>query len=421
MAFFGYCICNKDHVGQYMHFFHRLMLFSFLLTSTQLLAEKRVFNIYHDSDYTNHGQSAKAMKIGFMTALSQQQLKFDNIEFNFIEKDHRGNSNRSLMHMKQFLADPNALFMLGGLHSPPYIKYKNFINQNDILLLVPWAAGGPITRYDAGKNWVYRLSVDDTKAGYRIVRYAQQQRKCQRPQMLLEKTPWGESNYATMSKALESNAENSVTWFRWNTKINQAKIMLRDIANKQADCILFVGNAIEGRQFIEAMANLPVSQRMPIISHWGITGGDFFNNVHQYLESDVDLNFIQSCFSLRDDNKSAFTKKAIADAKALFPDTFVDEKTLPAPAGFIHAYDLANVFLTAFESTPLDKDIKITRAALHQQLESINTPVTGLIKTYHKPFSAWSNDLQDAHEALDLDDLCMAKYMPDGGINVFKN
>lgn len=184
-----------------------------LLTSLQVVAEKRVFNIYHDSDYSTHGQSANAMKMGFMTALTQQQANFEDIEFNFIEKDHRGNSNRSLQHMKQFLADPNALFVLGGLHSSPYIKYKNFINQNDILLLVPWAAGGPITRYAASKNWVFRLSVDDTKAGYRIVSYAKQQLNCQRPYMLLEQTPWGKSNFATMSKALAQKGEANVTWF----------------------------------------------------------------------------------------------------------------------------------------------------------------------------------------------------------------
>ena len=397
-----------------------VILILLIFFSVNALANKQVLNIYHDSDYSNHSQSANAIKMGFETALKQRQASFPNIEFNFIEKDHRGNSNRSLRHMKQFLADPNALMMLGGLHSPPYIKHKKFISENNILLLVPWAAGGPITRFASPKNWVFRLSVDDTKAGYRIVSYAKEQLSCQRPHMLLEQTPWGKSNFATMSKALASKNDANVTWFSWNTKLNTAKIILRDIAARNADCILFVGNALEGRQFVGAMARLPKSQRLPIVSHWGITGGDFFNNVKPFLANDVDLSFIQTCFSLRN-TQSELAKQVVVDAKILFPETFTDEATLPAPAGFIHAYDLANVFLTALSNTPVNQDVKLMRESLRVQLENLQQPVTGLIKTYQRPFTSWSENTPDAHEALGLSDLCMAKYMPDGGINVFEN
>jgi len=50
----------------------------------------------------------------------------------------------------------------------PYIKNRGLINKNNIPLLVPWAAGGPITRYPQSDNWVFRLSIDDSKAGIRI-------------------------------------------------------------------------------------------------------------------------------------------------------------------------------------------------------------------------------------------------------------
>ena len=175
-----------------------------------------------------------------------------------------------------------------------------------------------------------------------------------------------------------------------------------------------MGNALEGEQFVIAMANLPTNLRMPIISHWGITGGEFFNNVKQFLQKDVDLSFIQSCFSLRD-AQSELAIQVINDAKKLFPEQFKDAVTLPAPDGFIHAYDLANVFLNALANIPLNHDIKTTRSLLHQQLENLQKPVKGLFKTYQQPFTVWSSDSPDAHEALGLDDFRMAKYMPDGG------
>ena len=294
-----------------MHLLKRFCYFFIILISANVFAKEYVFNIYHDADYTNHGASANAMKMGFLTALAQKQPQLADIEFKFIAKDHRGNSNRSLLHMKQFLKDPNALFMLSGLHSSPYIKYKSFIAQNEVLLLVPWAAGGPITRHAEPKNWVFRLSVDDTKAGLRIVQFATEKQKCKAPQLLLERTPWGQSNKKTMSQALGSVSSSQVTWFSWNTKQNQAKIMLREITKNGADCILFVGNAVEGNNFVQAMSELPASQRLSIISHWGITGGDFYEKTSTYLAKGLELNFIQSCFSFRNEPYSDFTREVI--------------------------------------------------------------------------------------------------------------
>mgnify|MGYP000386198772 CR=1 FL=1 len=399
----------------------RGMLLVSLFITSYAIAQKRVFNIYHDSDYSNHSESANAMKMGFLTALSQYENELNNIEFNFIEKDHRGNSNRSLLHMKQFLSDPNALFILGGLHSPPYIRYKQFISENEVLLLVPWAAGGPITRHAAPKNWVFRVSVDDTKAGYRIVSFARDQLRCEQPHMLLEQTPWGKSNHTTMRKALGNVNEGAVTWFSWNTKLNQAKIMLRDITATGAQCVLFVGNAVEGKQFVDAMAALPSEQRVPIVSHWGITGGDFFNQVKQHLANDVKLNFIQTCLAIEPENQSPLAKQASVTATKLFPNTFTGLENLSAPAGFVHSFDLANIFLTAFANVKPKGNISDIRLSLRNELERIKKPIEGLIKTYQHPFSQWSPTQPDAHEALGLENLCMAEYKANGGIRVFNN
>ena len=387
----------------------------------QSFAAIKTYKIYHDSDYANHGESARSINMGFTTALAQYSAEFPDYRFEIIQKDHRGNSNRSRLHMKQFLADPDALIMLGGLHSPPYIKYKDFINQNKIPLLVPWAAGGPITRASSNENWIFRLSVDDTKAGFRIVDFAQKQLNCSKPHLLLEDTPWGKSNQKTMTKALENSDKPSITWFNWGTKLNTAKIQLREIKQQNANCILFVGNAVEGRVFFEAMASLPKKNRLPIVSHWGITGGNFFEASKAFLFNDISLHFIQSCFSLRTKPHSQFTTKAVNTAKKLYPDVFDNVDALRAPAGFIHSYDLARLFIDAFKQVDPDADIMLARKQLHHGLENLKQPIQGLIKTYQRPFTAWQSDNPDAHEALGLSDLCMANYEQDGGISVRVN
>lgn len=392
------------------------VLFFFSYSSSNWAQPLHQFNIYHDSDYSNHFESANSIKMGFMSALESEKNRLENFEFKFLEMDHRGNSNRSLLNLKKFLKDPNALFVLGGLHSPPYIKNRFFINKEQILLLVPWAAGGPITRYEQGTNWVFRLSVDDTKAGYRIIQFAKETRSCKQPHLLLENTPWGKSNEETMQDAL-GKKKAEVTWFNWNTKLKKSKLKLRGIINSGADCIVFVGNAIEGKYFIQAMAEIDKTLQKPIISHWGITGGNFFNNTKQYLKDGIELNFIQSCFSFDVVPRSDSVIKAINSANRLFKSDF-DVETLQAPAGFVHGYDLGLLFVQAMTQIEVQENIASTRESLRNALESLNSMVEGLIKVYSRPFSSKGID---SHEALGLEDLCMAKYKDNGTISIIKN
>jgi branched-chain amino acid transport system substrate-binding protein len=386
-----------------------IALLAFCCTA-QALAN--TITIYHDADYSIHAESAQSMAMGFKTALAEVDNQIQGYDVNLMTKDHRGNSKRSLHHMRQFLDDPTALFVLGGLHSPPYIQNRDFINQNGVLLLVPWAAGGPITRYGEGTNWVFRLSIDDTKAGYRIAEFAVDEKNCRQPHLLLEETPWGKSNFKTLSSAINHrlNQQPGVTWFGWNTKANSARILLREARQKGADCLLFVGNAIEGEQFANAMASLRADQRIPIISHWGITGGDFHARVTPDLRQHLDLHFIQTCFSFMSPRQTTLSNRVLEQAKKLFPGQIEHPGDITAPPGFIHAYDLGRIVIAALEQVELSGDSNSDRIALRNALEQLQQPVEGLVKTYQTPFSAWSAARDDAHEALGLEDFCMARF-----------
>ena len=365
--------------------------------------------IYHDADYSINVSSAKSMKMGMLTALSEVEHSINGVKVRLVSKDHRGNIRRSKANMQQFLQEPNGLFVLGGLHSPPYIKNRTFINTSQIPLLVPWAAGGPVTRYADGENWVFRLSVDDTKAGIRISEFALQNKQCKSPHLLLEDTPWGKSNHKTMSSYLDNKVPFDVTWFGWNTKQNTAKTLIRNAMSSGADCILLVANYTESKQFLNAMLAFPKEQRLPFISHWGLTGGNTERLMTPEVKSGVELHFIQSCFSFAKPHKP-FTLTTINQAREQFPIEFTQPELLASPAGFVHAFDLGRIAISALHQINLNKDIAAIRAEFKAALENLNQPVQGLIKQYNKPFTVWSETKDDAHEALGLDDFCMAQF-----------
>lgn len=398
-----------------------IKLFCLVAFITQnALATEKMLKIYHDSDYSSHDQAAISIYQGFTTALAEVNHSIQGYQIKVIKKDHRGNSKRSLRNMQQFLKDPQGLLILGGLHSPPYIQNRQFINKNSILLLVPWAAGSPITRYPDGKNWVFRLSIDDSKAGYRLAQFALDEKACKQPHLLLEETGWGKGNLITLNDAIKTRLGIAPdhTWFTWGTRFHQAKEVVKEIGELDADCIIFVGNAIEGEQFVKAMADLPVESRLPIISHWGITGGNFHEKIPHEIRSKIDLNFIQTCFSFLPEPQNALSNKVLESAKKLFPDAINEPRDIQAPPGFAHGYDIGKILIQALNQINIKGPMDKVRSELRNKLENLDKPIEGLVKTYIQPFTKWQATKPDAHEALGLDDICMGYYQKDNSIRL---
>lgn len=397
--------------------------FAYSNETNPAIDSKKTLTLYHDADWSNSLESAQSIWRGVNTALSEVDYMVQDYHIRLIKKDHSGNVLLSLNNMKDFIADEQALAIISGVHSPPLIKHRTFINENKILTLVPWAAGGPITRYPSKENWVFRLSVDDTKAGDTLVEYALTQKKCSSPHLFLENTQWGESNSTNMSQALKQSGIESfqVTTFNWGIKKYIATSKLRTIINQGATCVVLVANAMEGSVVVKAMSELPEEKRIPIISHWGITSGGFNERVSQDTLKKIDLSFIQTCFSFF---KEPFSKKGASvfnQAKTLYKNEIKTAHDIDAPTGFIHGYDLTQLLLQALSQVNLVSDIELNRATVRKALENINTPVEGLIKRYKKPFSVFSKNKPDAHEALSKDDYCMAKFDTNNKIHILQN
>lgn len=374
-------------------------------------AEDKIVHIYQDADLSNHIESSRAIQKGIEVAFAEVDNMIDGYEVAFKYLDHRGNVVRSKRNNDAFLADPHALVMYSGIHSPPLIKNRDYINENGILTLVPWAAGGPITRHPSSENWVYRLSVDDTRAGAVIVDFALDQKGCTSPHLLLEDTPWGNSNLKSMSQALEARKmqATNVTRFGWNLGDQSARILLRNIEKSGHDCIILVGNAIEGT--VIARALLDVNPSIPLISHWGITGGKFHEAIPHARRQEMDLSFIQSCFAFTNPTQNPLAQRVFHALSAHTNGAIKTPHDLKSAVGFIHAYDLTKIFIAAVEQAGLTGDMTRDRDAIRRALEDIKTPVAGLVKTYTAPFSAFdAASNPNAHEALHEDSYCMARY-----------
>jgi branched-chain amino acid transport system substrate-binding protein len=392
-----------------------LLIIVAVLLPIQLLAESKVIHIYQDADLSNYHESSNAIQKGIEIAFDEIGNEIDGYKVVYKYLDHRGNVVRSKRNYQTFIDDPKALVIYSGIHSPPLIKNRAFINESKALTLVPWAAGGPITRYPSSENWIFRLSVDDTQAGPVIIDFALNDKGCKNPHLLLEKTPWGDSNLMSMSKALgQRGMENpAITRFSWDLKKKAASALLRTILIDEADCIVLVSNAVEGAVIVGEIAKLAAKVRLPIISHWGITGGNFHERVSATQRINLDLHFIQSCFAFTNSEQTVASDRVFAHLKNYTDGQISQPTDLKAAVGFIHAYDLTKILIQAIRQTRLTGDMAKDRAAIRLALENIDRPVHGLVKVYKKPFSEYSKSKnENAHEALHARDYCMGRYGP---------
>jgi len=391
------------------------------LTITLPVKANKSYSIYLDADFTGTKMASQSIQQGINVALAEENYRIEGYQFEVIAKDHKGNSLRSKRNLESFLADDKALLVFSGLHSPPLLANKDFINNNHIMVLNAWAAAGPITRTTDENNWIFRLSIDDSNAGSFISNHAIQE-GFNKPFLLLEDTGWGRSNNNTMTKSLATNhiKPMGITWFNWGLGINHAKILLRKAKSSGADVIFFVGNANEGKTFAKAMLALETELQLPIRSHWGITGGDFAEVIDFKTREKLNLQFIQTQFSFIAQQQSLLAKKVLSQAITMYPEINA-AKDIKAPTGFIHAYDLTKLLITAIKQSGLtgDKDHDIN--AIKLALEHLKTPVQGLIKHYKTPFSPYTLDNINAHEALDEADYAMGYYQVDNSVTLLPN
>lgn len=371
--------------------------------------------IYIDADYALSSASAESIELGLTTALAEVDFTVANQTITIVPFDHRGNVKRSTRTLQTYLKSDTALAIFGGLHSPPYLENREFINENNILMLLPWSAAGPITRAIPNMdNWIFRLSVDDFQSGEFFIREAIDTGACDAVELLLVDTGWGRANQQSLTTALAGRDMQPVNVHLFPSTIGEAAAgsLARTVAGSGADCAIMVATANGSALIVnELYAN---GATLRIFSHWGIMGGEFAASVPAATRAAFSLKVLQTCGLRRaaegsDILTSALMRAGIADAQL---------SNVAAPTGFVHGYDLGRLLIAAIAQASLtpdwNGDVQAKRQAVKTALEALETPVQGILATHMRPFSPYSEDTRDAHEALGLDDLCMARFSAEG-------
>lgn len=384
-----------------------MLLFTEGMTGEWIASEKNRSHppiiIALDADMTSgSAESGVAIQRGMSLAVEEINAGGGVLDrpFKIVVRDHRGNPARGIDNIIELSGMKDLVAVFGGLHTPVAMAELKTLHKHKMIYLGPWAAGTPVVDNGYTPNFVFRISVRDALAGGFLINKAVQ-RGFKRPALLLENTGWGRSNEKAMTKALLRFHLHPVTvqWFNWG--IRNIQNQLNAIVKAKADVIMLVANAPEGTVIVQEIAALPVKERIPLISHWGITGGHFFKDSQSVLKK-VDLSFLQTFSFLSTTSQKRSLKVATAYIKRYHDTKSI--KRIKSPGGVAHAYDLVHVLAKAIRLAG-----SIQREKVRDALEQVKS-FSGLVKRYAPPFTP------KRHDALTMDDFHLARYDNDGAI-----
>lgn len=316
-----------------------------------------------------------------------------------VTRDNRSLTARGVDNLRELAAMPELVAVFGGKFSPVYVECLPVAHELGILLMDPWGSADSITDHKFAPNYSFRLSLKDSWAAPVMLRFALAQHQARKLGVFLPNTAWGRSNQAAIARAAAVQGQTLVgeKWYNWGDKS-----LIEDYEELRAagaEAIVLIANETEGSTLVKEMAALPADQRLPIISHWGVTGGEFGELTGAALDK-VNFAVVQTySFIGRTD---PIARRVLAALKATYGIASADR--VKSPVGVAHAYDLMHILARA-----IDWAGSTERAAIREALENLG-PYEGLVRYYDRPFTP------DRHDALSEKEVFMARYTADDRI-----
>jgi len=320
-----------------------------------------------------------------------------------IVRDNRAVPARAAEHLKEMAGIKDFVAVFCGKFSSAFIESMPLIHEQRLVLLDPWAANDKLIENGYSPNYAFRLSLKDSWAVPAMMGYARK-RGFPKVGLLMINTSWGRNNHDVLKRYLAANPGIEVAdtqWFNYGT--NSMTTQYRSLRKAGADAVIFVGIEPEGAILVKEVAALPRGERLPIVSHWSVAGGDFPAMTGEALEK-VDLAFVQT-FDLHHDH-SKRAQQLLAVANRLFNINSFSE--VKSPCGLAHAYDLTRILAMAVE-----KAGSTDRRKVRDALERLGR-YEGLIRVYDPPFTP------ARHEALSPENVFMARYDKKGLIGAIR-
>ena len=337
--------------------------------------------------------SGEAIKRGLQIAIDEINAKggvLGGRKLELVVRDDEGNPQKGVTIARELVEREKVVAVFGGLHTTVALAQVPVWHELRTPYMGAWAAGTNITRNGQSPNYVFRVSANDDYVDRFLSRYAVETMKKSKPGLLLENTPWGQSNETGLTKWFGEKGVKAVGVERFNWGDPDMSPQLLRLRSAGADHIVLVANAPEGAQVLRSKAKLGWDTAM--ISHWGISGGRFAELTGDLSEG---VTFLQTyTFFGKQNERGQYVLKMLREKHGI-----KEPGDVIAPVGTANAYDGLHLLALAIEQAGATDGSKVRDA-----LESLKSEYKGLIKSYRRPFSP------EQHDALTDEDYVMVVW-----------
>ena len=337
--------------------------------------------------------SGEAIKRGLQIAIDEINAKggvLGGRRLELVIRDDEGNPQKGVTIARELVEREKVAAVFGGLHTTVALAQVPVWQELKTPYMGAWAAGTNITRNGQTPNYVFRVSANDDYVDRFLSRYAIEVLKKGKPGLLLENTPWGQSNEAGLTKWFGEKGIKAVGIERFNWNDPDMSPQLLRLKSAGADHIVLVANAPEGAQVLRSKAKLGWDTAM--ISHWGISGGRFAELTGELSEG---VTFLQTyTFFGKQNERGQYVLKMLREKYGV-----KEPGDVIAPVGTANAYDGLHLVALAIDQGGSTDGPKVRDA-----LENLKGEHRGLIKTYKRPFTP------EQHDALTDEDYVMVVW-----------
>jgi branched-chain amino acid transport system substrate-binding protein len=340
-------------------------------------------------------QSGEAITRGLSVAIDEINANgglLGGRKLELLARDDESLPPKGLAAARELIFKEHVVAIFGGIDTPVSLALAPLMNGEKKIFMGVWAAGTGVTRNGAMPNYVFRVSAVDDLVDVKLLKFAHERFGARKAGLMLINNPWGQSNERGLVAA--SKADSTVGIARIekfeDNDVDTAPQLAR-LQDAGADSIILVVNASPAAMVMKSRERIGWS--VPIISHWGISGGRF----PQLAGPTAGEAYFIQTYSFYGPQRPV-GKKVLAALEKKYPQV-KGPGDVVAPVGTADAYDAMHILALAIEqagSTESD--------AIRVALENLKKPYEGLIKTYTRPFSATE------HDALGPQDYIMVHY-----------
>lgn len=324
---------------------------------------------------------------------SWELLKYDNGSI----------AGRGVAHLHELARRENLVGVFGGKFSPVVLAMMPLATELKIPLFAPWSAADEITAHPDKSPYVFRLSMRDSWAMSRLVDRALQ-RGYRTLGLLVPNSSWGRSCVAAIEKKILSipspkNPRLVREFYNWGGEPTLLP-QYHNLMKSGAQALVLVANEPETALLASELDMQPASyQRLPILSHWGLAGGDTIALSKGAIQK-LDIEFVQS-FNFQRARSAMATRLGERASRILAVSNI---HAFPAQVGIAHAYDLMMMIGSAVSQID-----RIDGAAVAKAMTEIRQH-QGVIKRYSRPYA------ENRRDALTESDIFLCRYSEKGEI-----